>query len=73
MIQVTLSEVVSMMRGDEEAIPSEAAGQWRGEYMIRLVFKEFPGVNLFILSHPSTYLRLIMGALYFPVAGHYIS
>lgn len=45
-----VSGVVSMMRGDEEAIPSKVAGQRRREYMIRLVFKNVAVPNLVILS-----------------------
>jgi hypothetical protein len=64
MIQV--SEVVSMMRGDEEAIPSKAAGQGRREYMIRLVFKEFSVVNLVILSPSLWLLKADYGCPLFP-------
>lgn len=59
MIQV--GEVVSMMKGDEDAIPSKAGGQGRGEYMIRLVFKEFAVVNLVILSPSRCLLKADYG------------
>lgn len=53
-----------MMRVDEEAIPSEAAGQGRGEYKTRRVFKEVCSAqSSHIITHPSAYLEPIMGAL----------